>query len=142
MTSELWIWIVGNILMPVIPVASVFFAQLVAGKQPSIESVLRDGVLFFYSVTASALLIMDFWKDRIAVQPQADAAVATAAISTALVALIFASGAYFVTALAHTGRLDSEGKAFNMARLANLSWQSALVMVILSLAARIWSGVY
>lgn len=142
MNPELWVWIVGNVLMPTIPVGSVYFAQLIAGERPSVESVLREGVLFFYAVTAAGLLIMDLWKDRIAAAPRASVLAATFCLSVALVALIAASGAYFVTALAHTGRLDRAERPFSMSLLANLSWQSALVMAIFTLTARIWSGVY
>ena len=142
MGPEFWIWAVGNLVMPAIPVACVLFAQLTAGKSPTVESVLEDGVLFFYAVATSAILIMDVLKDRLGEQPKIDAMSATAYISFGLVFLIFASGAYFVTALAHTGRLDGEGHPFNMRHLAHLSWQSATAMTILSLIARLRSGLY
>lgn len=142
MTAELWVWIAGNILVPAIPVISIVFAQIVAGKSPTVVSVLRDGVLFFYGVTVMALLAMDFWRDRLQLEPKADPLLATAVFSTAIVVLIFLSGAYFVTALAHTGRLNDGDREYDFTRLANWSWRSALVIVILALAARMWSGVY
>lgn len=142
MTPELWVWIAGNILVPAIPVVSIFFAQIVAGQKPTVETVLRDGVLFFYAVTVVALLAMDFWRDGLQAEPKADPLLATAVFSTSIVVLIFLSGAYFVTALAHTGRLDHGEKRFNLKPLANWSWRSAGVVAILTLAARMWSGVY
>lgn len=95
--------------MPAIPVISVYFAQLIAGSKPTVESELEDGILFFYAVTAAAILIMDLWKDRIGDSSVVPIGFSTAYISVALVFLIFASGAYFITALAHTGRLDHDG---------------------------------
>lgn len=142
MRSELLIWIVGNLVMPAIPVISVYFAQLIADARPTVESVLEDGILFFYAVTAAAILIMDLWRDRIGSSSVVPIGLSTAYISVALVVLIFASGAYFVTALAHTGRLDHEGRPFSKKILAHLSWQFATAMTILSLGARVWSGLY
>ncbi len=142
MNTELLIWIVGNLVMPAIPVISVYLAQLVAGSKPTVETVLADGVLFFYAVTAAAILIMDLWKDRVHDMPKVAVGLSTTCISFALLFLIFASCAYFVTALAHTGRLDDGVRPFNRRTLAHLSWQSAALIATLSLAARVWSGLY
>ena len=142
MSSDFLIWIVGNLVMPAIPVVSVYFAQMIAGQAPSVESVLDDGILFFYAVTAAALLIMDLWKDSLAPVPKVVATLSTGCMSITLIFLIFASGAYFVTALAHTGRLDREEHPFSKKTLAHLSWQSALLMTIISLLVRVWSELY
>ncbi|WP_293374457.1 hypothetical protein [Phenylobacterium sp. SCN 70-31] len=146
MSPEFWIWMVGNLIMPAIPVACVYFAQRTVGQAPTPESVLKDGVLFFYGIAVAALLIMDLWKDRISAAPKVDPGHATIFISVALVSVIFISGAYFVTALLHTGKLNTveQGaqKGYDMKRLAHFSWQSAAAMIILSLIARIGSGLY
>lgn len=137
------IWFVGNLILPAVPVASVWIAQSVAKKKPNVESVLKDGVLFFYVVGVSALLVMDLWKDQISLgDPKVSAGVATALLSTCLLAMIFAGGAYFVMALAHTGTLDKDGDPFDLRPLSYLSWQSALVAAMSASAARGLTGVY
>ena len=142
MKPELLIWIMGNLLMPAIPVACVYLAQRIAGQEPGVASVLKDGVLSFYALTIASVLIMDVWKDRIGASPVLDALSASAIMVVAVLVLIFLSGIYFVMSLAHTGRLDQEGRPFDISHLANLSWQCALGMAILSLLARLWSGLY
>jgi hypothetical protein len=47
MSPEFWIWVVGNLVLPAIPVACVYFAQRTAGDTPTVQSVLEDDVLFF-----------------------------------------------------------------------------------------------
>lgn len=132
----------GNLLMPAIPVACVYLAQRIAGQKPDVASVLKDGVLFFYAITTASVLIMDVWKDRIGASPALDALPASVLVLVSLLVLIFLSGTYFVMSLAHTGRLDQEGQPFDISHLANLSWQCAVGMAILSLLARLWSGLY
>lgn len=142
MIAELGIWIAGNVLIPVIPVVAAYFARMIGDGSPTLESVLGDGVLYFYAITVAAILMMDLWRDRIGEWPKVSAGISTGCVIGALLFLIFASGAYFVTALAHTGRLDRDSKPFDKKILAQWSWISALVMITLSLAVRIWSGLY
>ena len=142
MSPELWIWIAGNLVIPTIPIAAAYFARLIGDGAPTLESVLGDGVLYFYAITVAAILMMDLWRDLISHAPKVSPGTSTGCMIAALLFLIFASGAYFVTALAHTGRLDREGKPFDRKNLAQWSWISALVMITLSLVVRVWSGLY
>jgi hypothetical protein len=141
MTAEFGIWLVGNLVLPIIPIGCSIFAQLVAGKRATVAAVLGDGVLFFYAVTTAAILMMDLWKDRIGEVPKAPPGEATWLISLSLVVMIFGSGAYFVTALARTGRLDQADQPFNLSHLSHLSWQMALAITIVSVGAHVWSGI-
>jgi hypothetical protein len=137
------IWFVGNLVLPAVPVASVWIAQAVAKKAPNAQSVLKDGVLFFYVVGVAALLVMDLWKDQISAgDPKVSAGAATALLSTCLLVMIFAGGAYFVMALAHTGTLDKDGDPFDLRPLAHLSWRSALVAAISASTARGLTGIF
>ncbi|WP_156320259.1 hypothetical protein [Brevundimonas sp. AAP58] len=100
-------------------------------------------MLFFYVVGVSAILIMDLWKNQLSSSGQSiSAGLATAILSTCLLVMIFAVGAYFVMALAHTGTLDKDGEPFDLSSLSHLSWQSALVAAISAAAARAATGVY
>lgn len=142
MNSNFLIWLVGNLVLPLVPVVSVWIAQSIAQRKPTVQTVLRDGVLFFYVVGVAVLFIMDLWKDQISGDALVSAPVATSLLSTCLIGMIFAVGAYFVMALAHTGILDKDGDHFDLKPLSYLSWQSALVAAILAGVARGLTGVY
>jgi len=141
MTAEFSIWLLGNIVLPIIPIGCVIFALLVAGHRVTVPAVLGDGVLFFYAVTTAAILMMDLWKDSISSGPKAPSTGATWLFSLSILLMIFGSGAYFVTALARTGRLDKPGRKFDLGPLSHLSWQMSVVTTILSVWAHLWSGI-
>lgn len=137
------VWCAGNIILPAIPVASVFLAYRIAKEAPSVEKVLKDGILYFYVVGLCALFIMDLWKSgRSGVVGGVNEAAAAALFVTCLLIIVLAAGAYFVMALANTRVLDKDQQKFDLKDLANWSWQSAGVIAICVGIARWWTGVY
>ena len=137
------VWCAGNIILPAIPVASVVLAHRIAKKTPAVESVLRDGILYFYVVGLCALFIMDLWKAGGSGEATGvNEAAAAALFVTCLLTIVLAAGAYFVMALANTGVLDKDKEKFDLKELANWSWQSASVIAICVATARLLTGVY
>lgn len=142
MDARLATWAIGSILLPILPVAATLAALRFARRPLTVVSVLGDGVLFFYAASTSAVLMMDFWNDRLLSHPRAGAQLATMVFLAALLLLFFALGAYFFVALARASERDADGEGFELARVAHLSWMTAATTAILAFAARAATGVY
>lgn len=136
------LWCLGNLVIPALPVFLLWGFQGLLGRKLSLASVVQDGILYFYVVTLSAILLMDLWKVRSGHGPVEDSAVTGPAFMACLVVLIGASGAYLVTALAHAGRKDKDGDLFDLETLGRASWQLALGVATLAAAFRLLTGIY
>jgi len=129
------IWVVGNLVLPLIPLFAVWISVRLVRSRASITDVLGDGVLFFYSASVCAIVLMDLWQARLVDSP-AQRFSASCAFVFALILLVIASGAYFLTALARTGVVDADGHALNLRDLSHLSWQVASGVALFTLVAR------
>lgn len=129
------IWVVGNLLMPLMPLLAVWAAVRLVQKHVRVADVLGDGVLFFYSATICAIVMLDLWKFRLS-EPALSTLPATCAFVLALILLMVASGAYFLTALARTGVVDARGQPLDLEELSHLSWQVAIGVALFTLIAR------
>lgn len=136
------IWVVGNLILPTMPVALVWGMRKLSRKPATLHNVLRDGILFFYIATLAAILVMDAGKVLLLGGDGPSPGVAMAALVICLLVLIAASGAYLVVALVHSGGLDREGEAFDLDEVGKVSWRLALAAAILCAGFRLWSGMY
>lgn len=136
------LWCLGNLVIPALPVFLLWGFQALLGRKLTLATVVQDGILYFYVVSLSAILLMDVWKVRSGHGPVEDSAVTGPAFMVCVVVLIVASGAYLVTALAHAGRKDKDGDVFDLELLGRRSWQFALAAAILAGAFRLSTGIY
>lgn len=142
---DIWlfiIWVVGNLVLPAMPVGLVWGMRKLSRKPATLHNVLRDGILFFYIATLAAILTMDAAKVLMTGVSSPSPGVAVVALVICVLIMIAASGAYLVVALIHSGALDREGDTFDLDEVGKVSWRLALVAAIFCAGFRLWSGMY
>ena len=140
--SDFTIWVAGNVVLPLLPLALAYVALRVAGQARTAVALFGDGGVLFYATSLAASMLLDIWKDRIAGTPRISVELATVTLLVATLFTMLSSGLFAVMTLARIGPPGSAHHHYNLTMLSNASWQSATLVAILCSAFRWFTGLY